>query len=85
MDNVLVEIDNEEIPIMDGSAKEFLKELNKIEIIDQPKKRKYLKISSKIELSDGEKKILIEPHASSFQVEFELDYKNKVIGKQKTL
>ena len=56
VDNVLVEIDNEEIPIMDGSAKEFLKELNKIEIIDQPKKRKYLKISSKIELSDGEKK-----------------------------
>ena len=85
VDNVLVEIDNEEIPIMDGSAKEFLKELNKIEIIDQPKKRKYLKISSKIELSDGEKKILIEPHESSFQVEFELDYKNKVIGKQKNI
>ena len=51
---IIVEID-EEIPIMDGSAKEFLDILEKTEIKILPKKRKYLKILNKIELKDGKK------------------------------
>ena len=66
VDNVLVEIDSEEVPIMDGSAKDFLIELKKIEIIDQSEKRKYLKISNKVELIDGKKKISIEPNENTF-------------------
>ena len=46
-------------------------------------KRKYLKIMDKVELIDGERKISIEPNDSSFAVEFQLNYKNKIIGKQK--
>ena len=38
IDNALVEIDNEEVPIMDGSSKDFLKKLEKIDLIEQPKK-----------------------------------------------
>lgn len=83
VDNALVEIDNEEVPIMDGSAKNFLVELNKIQIVEQTKKRKYLKIFKKIEFTENNKIISIEPNESSFQVEFELNYKNKVIGNQK--
>ena len=83
VDNVLVEIDSEEVPIMDGSAKDFLIELKKIEIIDQSEKRKYLKISNKVELIDGKKKISIEPNENTFEVEFQLNYQNKVIGKEK--
>ena len=83
IDNALIEIDNEEVPIMDGSAKNFLDKLQKIEIKSLDSKRKYLKIKDKIELVDGERKILIEPSDSSFEVDFQLNYKNKVIGNQR--
>ena len=83
IDNAVVEIDNEEVPIMDGSAKDFLDILKKIDLIDLPQKRKYMKILSKIELVDGKRKILIEPNEKTFEVNFQLDYINKIIGKQK--
>ena len=83
IDNALVEIDNEEVPIMDGSSKDFLNILKEIELIEQSKKRKFLKITNKIELIDGKRKISIEPNEFSLEVNFQLNYKNKVIGKQK--
>ena len=83
IDNALVEIDNEEVPIMDGSSKDFLNILKEIELIEQSKKRKFLKITNKIELIDGKRKISIEPNEFSLEVNFRLNYKNKVIGKQK--
>ena len=67
---------------MDGSAKEFLDILEKTEIKILPQKRKYLKILNKIELKDGKRNISIEPSDQSFEVEFELNYKNKIIGNQ---
>ena len=85
IDNVTIEIDNEEVPIMDGSAKEFLKVLKKENLISQSKKRKYLKISNKIKFSDGNKQISIEPSQESLEVNFQLNYKNKLIGKQKNI
>ena len=83
IDNAVVEINNEEVPIMDGSSKDFLDIFKKTKLIDLSKKRKYLKILSKIELVDGKRKIIIEPQESSFKVNFQLDYNNKVIGNQK--
>ena len=83
IDNAIIEIDNEEVPIMDGSSKDFLETLDKVALIDQVKKRKYLKISNKIELVDGERKISIEPNGSSLEVNFQLNYENEIIGKQK--
>ena len=65
IDNVLVEINSEEVPIMDGSAKEFLKILRNTEITTLSEKRKYLKISKKFELVDGRRKISIEPNNNS--------------------
>ena len=85
VDNVLIEINNEEVPIMDGSSKEFIRALKKANLIDQTEKRKYLKISNKIELLDGERKISIEPNNLSLEVNFQLNYKNKIIGKQKNI
>ena len=43
IDNVIIEIDSDEVPIMDGSAKEFLEELKKINLIKSSKKRKHPK------------------------------------------
>ena len=85
IDNATVEIDNEEIPIMDGSAKDFLDIIKNVETKILTKKRKYIKILDKVELIDGDRKISIEPTDSSFEVEFQLNYKNLIIGKQKNI
>ncbi len=85
IDNAIIEIDSEEVPIMDGSAKEFLEAFKKMKIKILPKKRKYLKIVDKVELIDGERKISIEPIDNSLEVDFQLNYENKIIGKQKNV
>jgi len=84
VDNALIEIDNDEVPIMDGSAKDFLNSLNSINLVSQTKKRKYIKILKKVELIDGSRKIFIEPN-DAFQVDFKLNYENKIIGQQRNL
>ena len=68
---------------MDGSSKDFLYVLNNNEILEQSKERKYLKILNRIELIDGDRKISVEPNNQSLKVNFQLNYDNKVIGKQK--
>tara|TARA_Y100000591_G_C21800031_1_gene681547 strand:- start:217 stop:1143 length:927 start_codon:yes stop_codon:yes gene_type:complete len=85
VDNALIEIDSDEVPIMDGSARDFIKVLTKVKTKSQLKKRKYLKVEKKIEFKDGERSISIEPHDNSLEVEFQLDYENKIIGKQKNI
>ncbi len=85
IDNVIVEINNEEVPIMDGSSKDFLNVLKKIDLVDQYKKRKYLKILSRVDLIDNTRKISIEPNDLSLEINFQLNYENKVIGKQKNI
>ena len=83
IDNALIEINNEEVPIMDGSAKNFLDVLNNTKIKVLSEKRNFLKVTKKIELVEGEKRISLEPNDDTLEVEFQLNYRNKVIGKQK--
>ncbi len=85
IDNAIIEINNEEVPIMDGSAKNFVEEINKVELIKLNKKRKYLKILNRIEFEDNKRLISISPNENSFEVGFQLNYENKIIGKQKNL
>ena len=83
IDNALIEIDNEEVPILDGSAKEFIQKIisSGIKICDAP--IKIIKIKKKIEYSDGTRFISIQPSALSLNIDFELKYKNKKIGNQR--
>ncbi len=83
IDNALVEIDNEEVPILDGSAKEFIEKIISagIQISDAP--IKIIKINKKINFSDGERFISIQPSTLSLDIDFELKYKNKIIGNQR--
>mgnify|MGYP001470100572 FL=1 len=83
IDNALIEINSEEVPIMDGSAKIFLETLHNSQIVTLSAKRKYLKIKNKIELKDEIRTISIEPNNESLEVDFQLNYKNKVIGNQR--
>ena len=82
VDNVIVEIDKEEVPIMDGSSKDFIEILKNSGTKKLNAKRKFLKILEKVELEDNGRKISIEPN-KNFEVKFQLNYSNNIIGKQK--
>ena len=84
IDNAIVELDSEEVPIMDGSARDFLAILKKTKTKQLLEKRKYLKVLEEIKLIDGKKEISIEP-CNSLVINFQLDYENKIIGKQKNI
>ena len=83
IDNALVEIDNEEVPILDGSAKLFVEEINKVGIETSNEPIKIIKIEKKIEFTDGVKHISIEPSKMSLDIDFELKYENSLIGNQR--
>ena len=83
IDNVLIEIDNEEVPILDGSAKEFIKEINRAGIKSSNKPIKIIKINKKVEFYNDEKFISIEPSKLTLDIDFELKYKNNLIGNQR--
>ena len=85
VDNVLIEIDNYEVPILDGSAKIFVEEILKVGIKTSSVPIKVIKIEKKIEFIDGNKKISIEPSKVSLDIDFELKYENALIGEQRNL
>jgi UDP-3-O-[3-hydroxymyristoyl] N-acetylglucosamine deacetylase len=83
IDNALIEIDNEEVPILDGSAKEFIQKIisSGFEISEAP--IKIIKINKKIEYIDEKRSISIEPSKLSLNIDFELKYKNEIISNQR--
>ena len=83
IDNAIIEIDNEEVPILDGSAKEFIEKiiLSGIKVSEAP--IKIIKINKKIEYSDGKRFISIEPSTLSLDIDFEIQYENEVIRNQR--
>ena len=83
IDNALIEIDNEEVPILDGSAKVFIEKIISagIEISDSP--IKIIKINKEVNFSDGDRYINIKPSTLSLDIDFELKYKNPIIGNQR--
>ena len=83
IDNALIEIDNEEVPILDGSAREFIKKiiLSGIKKSDSP--IKIIKINKRIEYKEGSRLITIEPSTLSLDIDFEIKYKNPIIGTQR--
>ena len=83
IDNALIEIDNEEVPILDGSAKEFIEKIISSGLVVSESPIKIIKINKEIEFTDGERFISIEPSTLSLDIDFELKYKNKIIGNQK--
>ena len=85
IDNVLIELDNYEVPILDGSAKIFVEEILKVGIKTSSVPIKVIKIEKKIEFIDGNKKISIEPSKVSLDIDFELKYDNTLIGEQRNL
>ena len=83
IDNALIEIDNEEVPILDGSAKEFVEKILTTDLVVSNKPIKIIKINKKVEFRDKDRYASIEPSKLSLDIEFELNFNNKIIGNQK--
>ena len=83
VDNVLIEIDNDEVPILDGSAKEFIEKIISTGLAKSNAPIKIIKINKKILFKEGEKFISIEPSKLSLDINFEIKYDNSIIGNQK--
>jgi len=83
IDNALIEIDNEEVPILDGSAKDFIAKImiTGVDVSDAP--IKIIKINKEIKFKDGVRFISMQPSTLSLDIDFELKYKNQTIGNQK--
>ena len=83
IDNALIEIDNEEVPILDGSAKEFIEKIISCGLQVSSSPIKIIKINNEVTFSDGERKISLKPSTLSLDIDFELKYENKIIGNQR--
>ena len=83
IDNLLVDLSSEELPIMDGSSKNFVDAIKDIgfNISDQP--IRIIKIDKKITYKDGEKFISFEPNKISLEIDFEIKYKQNSILNQR--
>ena len=83
VDNALIEIDNEEVPILDGSAKIFVEKIQSVglDVSDEP--IKVIKVNKQVKYQEGQRYISIKPSTLSLDIEFELKYSNQVIGNQK--
>ena len=85
IDNALVEIDSQEVPILDGSAKFFVEAISEAGIKNSDIPIKVIKIEKRIEFVDGKKTISIEPSKISLDIDFELKYENQLIGTQRNI
>ncbi len=81
IDNAIVELDNLELPILDGSAKPFVEMIQKAGIRKQRTARTYLRIVREIELREGDKSIAVYP-ANTYSVEYSINFPHPLIGKQ---
>ena len=83
VDNAIIEINSQEVPILDGSAKFFIKEILFVGLESSNKPIKIIKINKKVEFISNEKFITIEPSKLSLDIDFQLKYKNDIIGNQR--
>ncbi len=83
IDNVIVELDNEEVPILDGSAKEFIEKIVLVGLKVSNAPIKIIKINKEVKFEDEGRFITISPSKLSLDIDFELKYENSIIGNQK--
>ena len=79
IDNALVEVDAQEIPIMDGSAVDFVDAIRSVGVEEQKEPKKFIKVLKKVEVKDGKKFISIEPLKQDLIIDFELIFNNPLI------
>ena len=79
IDNVLVEVDAPEIPIMDGSSFDFVEAIRSVGLEEQNSPKRFIKVLKKVEVKDGPKYISIESLKEDLIIDFEIVYSNPLI------
>ena len=84
IDNAYIEINTEEVPILDGSSVEFVKKIEKIGIKNSNSPIKIIKINRTVTINDGNKKEMsISPSKINLEIDFEIEFNNPLINKQR--
>ncbi len=81
VDNCFIELDNIEIPIMDGSSEDFIELIANAGVIEQHSPKHILRILEKVEYEQGDRKMSIEP-AANYEIDCIIDFPHPFIGKQ---
>ena len=81
IDNIRIEVDGPEVPIMDGSSKNFVELIDQISLKNQNKKRKIIKIKKKIKVKKDDSSIELSPN-NQFSIDFQIDFPSPLISKQ---
>ena len=80
LDNLIIQVDAPEIPIMDGSAAPFLYLIDQAGVKDQTQLKKFIKILKPVEVTDGDKWARLEPYDDGFLMDFEIDFNYAAIA-----
>ena len=83
IDNAIIEIHGEEVPILDGSSMEFVKKIENVGIKNSNVPIKVIKINKPIQIKDGKKEMSILPSKINLEVDFEINFDNPLINQQR--
>jgi UDP-3-O-[3-hydroxymyristoyl] N-acetylglucosamine deacetylase len=81
VDNAYIEVDNLEIPIMDGSSEAFIDLIERAGVVEQPLARRALLVREKVVIEQNDRSIRIEP-ADSYEIDCRIDFPHPLIGTQ---
>ena len=81
IDNVIIELTSNEIPVYDGSAQDFVKKIKEVGFEEQESFKKFIKIKKPVEIKSGKKYARVCPFDNTL-ISTEIDYEHKLIGKQ---
>jgi UDP-3-O-[3-hydroxymyristoyl] N-acetylglucosamine deacetylase len=81
VDNCFIEIDNIELPIMDGSSENFVELIEQAGIVEQTAARRYFRVLRSVSIEEGDRTMSISP-SDTFEVECVIDFKHPYINRQ---
>ena len=81
VDNAYIEVDNLELPIMDGSADLFTEMIVRASVVEQPAVRRALRVRERVTVEQGNRRIEIEPY-EGYEIDCLIDFKHPLIGRQ---
>ena len=85
VDNVLIEIDGPEAPIMDGSAAQFVAAIDKVGIVAQSRPRRHLRVLKTVRVERGSAYSELRPFENGFRLDIDIDFDSPAIGRQRKI
>jgi UDP-3-O-[3-hydroxymyristoyl] N-acetylglucosamine deacetylase len=83
IDNALVEIDGPEMPIMDGSAAQFVDAIDSVGVVTQSRRRRFVKVLKTVKAEIGRSRAELRPFAGGFHLDVQIDFETQTIGRQR--